>query len=219
MEGIKDKINSAKELGNIPKDTAYVTKTYPYARSKKERGLGARTRKIVYCAVLTALIAALSQVAFPLPTGIPVTLQTFAVALAGYFGGLWGVAAVLIYLLLGLCGVPVFANFKGGIGAIAGLTGGFLVGFIPFVLTCCVKFKAKTPLLNGIFGVAAGCVGLVICHLFGTWWFSFQSGNGFLHSLLIVSVPYLLKDVVSIIFGYLLAEVLKSRLKKTNSQV
>lgn len=178
-------------------------------KEKKNRRIP--TRKLVYTAMMTAIIAVLSQVAFPLPSGIPVTLQTFAVSLCGYFGGIWGVVAVVIYLALGAVGVPVFANFKGGFAAIAGVTGGFLVGFIPFALTCAIKPKLKNEILNSLLRILLGCVGVLICHLFGTWWYSYQSGNGFVASLLTVSVPFLPKDVFSVVLAYIFSALLNKR--------
>lgn len=171
-----------------------------------------QTRKLVFTALLAAIVAALSQVAFPLPSGVPVTLQTFAIALCGYFGGIWGALAVCVYLLLGLVGVPVFANFKGGISAIIGPTGGFLVGFLPMVLLCCINFKKLKPVANTVLRIVLGIVGLAILHLFGAWWFSYQSGNGFTKSLLLVSVPYLVKDVASVVGGYFFSVLLKKKI-------
>ena len=171
------------------------------------------TRKVVYCGVMTALMAALSQVALPLPSGVPVTLQTFAVALCGYFGGIWSVVSIVAYLILGLVGVPVFASFRGGISAIVGPTGGFLVGFIPMIILCSIRFKSLSYVKNIIARIVFGVLGLICLHVLGVLWFSFQSGNGFIPSLLLVSVPYLLKDVISVVGGYFLAEVLNRRLK------
>ena len=171
------------------------------------------TKKLVYTALMTALIAVLSQVSFPLPSGVPVTLQTFAVAFSGYFCGIWGAVALLIYLALGAVGVPVFSSFKGGFSALIGLTGGFLVGFIPFVLACSIRIKTKNEISNGILRVIFGLIGLIICHLFGAWWFGYQSGNGFTKSLLLVSVPYIAKDVISVVGAYLFNVLLKKRTK------
>ena len=74
-----------------------------------------KTKQIVGIGVMTAIIAVLSQITIPLPTHVPVTLQTFAVALAGYFLG-WkgGAVSALVYGLLGAIGVPVFAGWSGG---------------------------------------------------------------------------------------------------------
>ena len=81
-------------------------------------------------AVLTAAAAAVS---FPLPfSPVPVTLQTFAVLLAGsMLGPVWGPVSQLLYLAAGVAGMPVFANGGAGLGSIAGPTGGYLVGFVP----------------------------------------------------------------------------------------
>ncbi len=171
------------------------------------------TKRLVYTALLTAIVAALSQIAFPLPSGVPVTLQTFAVALCGYFGGVWGALAMCVYLILGLVGVPVFANFKGGFGAVIGPTGGFLIGFLPMVLLCCIDFKKLKPAVNAILRIIFGILGLVVLHIFGAWWFSYQSGNGFLKSLLLVSVPYIAKDIISVVMAYIFSKLLKSKIK------
>ena len=83
-----------------------------------------KTKQIVGIGVMTAIIAVLSQITIPLPTHVPVTLQTFAVALAGYFLG-WkgGAVSALVYGLLGAIGVPVFAGWSGGFSVIVGYTG------------------------------------------------------------------------------------------------
>ena len=87
---------------------------------------------IVMVGVFAAVLAVLSQISFPLPSGIPVTLQTFAVALCGYaLGCKRGTLAVLVYIVLGAVGLPVFANFSGGFGSLVGLAGGYIYGFLP----------------------------------------------------------------------------------------
>ena len=93
------------------------------------------TLTIVSIGLFTAIICVLSQIAIPLPTNVPITLQTFAIALAGYFLG-WakGTVSVIVYIFLGGVGVPVFANWKGGFGVLTGNTGGFIWGFILFAL-------------------------------------------------------------------------------------
>lgn len=80
-----------------------------------------KTKQIVGIGVMTAIIAVLSQITISLPTHVPVTLQTFAVALAGYFLG-WkgGAVSALVYGLLGAIGVPVFAGWSGGFSVIVG---------------------------------------------------------------------------------------------------
>ncbi|MGO2082584.1 biotin transporter BioY [Vagococcus sp.] len=87
------------------------------------------TKKLVHVSLMTAIIIVLSQVSLPL-TVVPVTLQTFAIPLAGLLlGKRLGSIAALLYLLLGLMGLPVFANFSGGVAVFFGPTGGFLLSF------------------------------------------------------------------------------------------
>ena len=84
---------------------------------------------LAYVAVCAALMAVCSWIS--IPATVPFTLQTFAVFCSlGLLGGRRGTAAILVYLLLGALGVPVFAGFSGGIGILFGTTGGYLLGFI-----------------------------------------------------------------------------------------
>ena len=93
------------------------------------------TRDMVLCAVMAAVTAVCAQISIPMPSGVPVTLQTFAVPLTGYLLGMkYGLISVAVYILLGAAGVPVFTGFRGGIGTIAGPTGGFIVGFLLMVI-------------------------------------------------------------------------------------
>ena len=180
---------------------------------KERKKTAFSAKKPVFIALMTAIIAVMSQIAFPLPTGIPVTLQTFAVALCGFYGGFLGVAAVLIYLLLGLVGVPVFANFKGGFYALTGVTGGYLIGFLFFALLCAVPIKTKYPILNAAIKLFLGAVGMTLCHLFGALWFGHVSGSGMEKAFLVCSVPYLWKDIISLVAGYFFAVLLQKRVR------
>ena len=87
-------------------------------------------KNIVLAGMFAAFLAVMSQVSLPMPTGVPITVQVFAVALVGVILG-WkrGVLAVLVYILIGAVGVPVFANFKGGLSVLTGLTGGYIIAW------------------------------------------------------------------------------------------
>lgn len=88
-----------------------------------------KTYDMVYIAVFAVLMAICSWIS--IPTVVPFTLQTFGVFLAiGVLGGKRGSLAVLVYILLGAIGVPVFAGFTGGIGILLRNTGGYIVGFL-----------------------------------------------------------------------------------------
>lgn len=92
-----------------------------------------KTYDMAYIAIFTVLMAVCSWIS--IPATVPFTLQTFGVFVAvGVLGGKRGSLAVLIYILLGVIGVPVFAGFSGGIGAILGTTGGYILGFLFFCI-------------------------------------------------------------------------------------
>src|SRR5690625_3873612 len=87
---------------------------------------------MIVTALFAAIISILAQVSIPVPLGVPITGQTLAIVLAAtIFGCRFGTLSALLYLIIGATGVPVFAQFTGGLGIIVGPSGGFLVGFIP----------------------------------------------------------------------------------------
>lgn len=171
---------------------------------------------MVQIALFAAVLAVLSQISIPLPSGVPVTLQTFAVALAAYTLG-WkrGTCSVAVFLALGAVGVPVFAGFTGGVGKFVGVTGGYLWGFLPMAALCGLGMAAwqKAPTAkNRIFCVLLSLAGLAGCHLPGVVQFALVSGSSPLHAFLVASAPYLIKDGASLILAFLLALAIRSAL-------
>lgn len=169
-----------------------------------------KIRELVFTAIFTAIIIILSQISIPMPVGVPVTLQTFAVALCGYFlGARLGALSIIVYILLGAAGLPVFANFGSGTAVLFGMPGGFLWGFIFMVIACGLFSNHK----NMFLGILMGILGLAVCHAAGITGFSLVTGNSFGVSFLLVSLPYIIKDVISVILAYYLAGILKRRLR------
>lgn len=171
------------------------------------------TKSIIMIGMFAAVLAVLSQLSIPMPSGVPVTLQTFAVALTAYvLGWKFGCAATIVYILLGAVGVPVFAGFSGGVSVLTGMTGGFIWGFIFMVLLCGFGMAQKNKVLLGVLSA----LGLAVCHLLGIVQFMAVSGNGFAASAMMVSVPYLIKDVVSVVIAYVLALAIRRALNAAN---
>lgn len=127
-----------------------------------------RTVDIAYIGIFAALIAICSWIS--VPTTVPFTLQTLGVFLAvGLLGGRRGTLAVLTYLLLGLVGLPVFAGFTGGPGALLSPSGGYLIGFL---FTALFLWAVERVTQDKLWKLGLGMVtGLVICYAFGTVWF------------------------------------------------
>lgn len=170
-----------------------------------------RLHRMVVAGVFAALLAVLSQISIPLPTGIPVTLQTFAVALCGFaLGPGLGAAAVGVYLALGAVGIPVFAGFSGGIGSFVGMTGGYLWAFLPMAFLCGLGARQK----NRALALTVVFLGLVICHLCGSFQFALVSAVSPWNAFLLASAPYLLKDAASLVVAYLAAAAILRSLEK-----
>lgn len=157
-----------------------------------------KTKDITYIAIFSAVISILSIISIPTPWGVPFTLQTFAISLAGFvLGKKYGTLSVIIYLLLGAIGLPVFSGLSGGISKFVSVTGGFLFGFIFLAFLCGTK-KFYYSIL-----------GLLICHLLGVIQFSFLTKTNFINSISIVSLPYLIKDLLSIFLAYIINKKMK----------
>ena len=160
--------------------------------------------------VMAAVICVISLLQLPLSTGVPVTFQVFAVALAGYILG-WarGSVAVLIYMAVGLVGVPVFSGYMGGFSVFLGPTGGFVWGFVLLALFSGLG-KDKRAAISLFFGV----LGLLLCHAAGVVHYRFVMGCGIGAAFLTVSLPYILKDIALVAEAYFLSLPIKKRIIK-----
>ena len=152
---------------------------------------------MVLSSLFAALITVCAWISVPV-FDIAFTLQTLAVFLSlGLLGGKWGSAAILIYLLLGAVGMPVFSGFQSGIGVLAGVTGGYLWGFLAAGLIYWpLERFGKLP---------AMIAGQLICYLCGSLWFLLYTGGGLWVILLRCIIPYLIPDGVKIALAYILS--------------
>lgn len=92
--------------------------------------MNTRTAALTKISLMVAVTAVMAQLAIPMPAGVPMTLQTLAVTFAGaILGQKQGTLAMVVYLLIGTVGVPVFSSFTGGAAVLVGPTGGFLWSF------------------------------------------------------------------------------------------
>jgi biotin transport system substrate-specific component len=124
---------------------------------------------MVLCALFAALLAVCAWLVIP-AGDVPFTLQTFGVfAALGLLGGKRGTIAIAVYLLLGAVGAPVFAGFKGGFGALLGVTGGYIVGFLFTALVVGLAAERRGRKLKVL--IPAMIVGILLCYAFGTAWF------------------------------------------------
>lgn len=169
---------------------------------------GKRIYELCEIAILVALIAVISQISIPMPFFVPITLQVLAVSLDAFLLGVKkSVASISVYIALGFVGVPVFANLGGGAASLFGYTGGFIWGFFPLALLCALgKGKIKILFCS---------LGLISCHIFGIFWYSFLSKNDIFTSFVTMSLPYLFKDALLIIIAYFLAKLINKKIKRS----
>lgn len=167
-----------------------------------------KAKIITYCGLFAAITAVLSQVAIPM-VPVPVNLAMLSVFVAaGLLGPLAGTISQVAYVAIGAIGLPVFAGFKGGFGAIIGPTGGYIIGYIFATLISALLIKRSK---NKFYLIApAMLLGLAVCYAFGTAWFMYISGSDFVRALLLCVVPFLAGDALKIT----LATFLTIRLKK-----
>ena len=145
---------------------------------------------------MAAIIVVCSWITIPFGS-VPFTMQTFAVfAAALILGPLKGVIAVVLYLLLGIVGLPVFSAFQAGPGVLMGATGGFLLGFI-FI-----------PLVGGLFSAAGLLLGLILCYVTGTLWYAFVwLDSASVPAVITTSVlPYVIPDIIKCILALVVAK-------------
>ena len=171
-----------------------------------------RTSDIALIALFAAIMAVCSWIM--IPATVPFTMQTFGVFLAvGLLGGKRGTISIIVYLLLGAAGLPVFSGFTGGIGHILGPTGGYMVGFI---FTALIMWLFERFFGKGTRSLAISmALGLVVCYAFGTAWFILVYTNtkepvGIMTALSWCVFPFIIPDMVKIA----LALALTSRLRK-----
>lgn len=172
-----------------------------------------------YDLVLIALFVALMAICawITIPAAIPFTMQTFGVFLALLLlGGKRGASCMAVYLLLGAVGVPVFSGFRGGVSALVGSTGGYLVGFIvsALLMWALTGFARRNRWTLAV----ALAVSLLACYAFGTVWFvvvSVRAGKAmtFGTALSFCVLPYILPDAAKIWLAYFLSKRLKRFVK------
>ena len=174
------------------------------------------TMEIVLVGLFAALTAVCSWISIPAPAPLaPFTLQTFAVFCAlEILGGRRGFFAVLVYILLGAVGVPVFAQFTGGPAVLFGSTGGYIIGFL---FSAGVYWVMETLLGKKLWvRITALVAGLLVCYAFGTVWFMIvysrdNAAVGLGTALMWCVVPFLLPDGAKLALALGISAAVKKR--------
>ena len=160
-------------------------------------------------AIMTAITVVMAQISIPMPMGVPMTMQTFAITLAGVIlGSKKGGLSILVYVLLGAIGVPVFAGFSGGIGVLLNTTGGYIIGFLfsALVMWGIEKAFGKKPVVQ----ILSMVIGLLVCYALGTIWFMvvYARTTGAVGLGTVLGwcvIPFIIPDLVKIALAFVLS--------------
>ena len=153
------------------------------------------SKSITYTAFSIALLTVCSWIAVPIPGAVAFTLQSFSVMLiAGLLPLRLSCTSYLLYLLLGILGLPVFAGFANGGAVFFGLSGGFLIGFFFAVLLIGISTRLWGQRLYTLLPTLLLCIPLY--HLFGILYFAMQAKVSWISAFMLCSLPYLLIDVL-----------------------
>ncbi len=175
-------------------------------------------RRMAYIALMTALLCICAWITVPFT--VPFTMQTFGVFCALLLlGGRDGTLAILLYLLLGGVGLPVFSGFRGGLGSLLGPTGGYLVGFL-LIGVCCLLAEPYASGSRKRLALVLGA-GTLLCYAAGTVWFAAVAAYGgepkSLWTILLACVlPFIPADAAKLALALVICPRIRRALRKKN---
>jgi biotin transport system substrate-specific component len=170
-----------------------------------------KTRTLVLCAVMAAVLAILSPITIPVGP-VPFTLGFFAVFLTGAMLPPAAAAASLsVYILLGAIGLPVFSGFQAGPQVLAGPTGGYVAGY--FIIAIATSFVVRRTTKFGV-RLAAALAAMAACYALGTLWYMLVTQSTFAAGLMVCVIPFAIPDTIKAMLALALANVLRRRLQK-----
>ena len=161
-----------------------------------------------------ALFAALMCILGPLSINIgiiPISLSIFTVFLASYLlNPKEALLAVLVYLLIGAFGLPVFSNFAGGLAKLLGPTGGYLIGFLPMALISSLFIQKNENIYVQFAGML---ISLLVCYIFGSIWLAVSADMSFINAVKVGMLPFIALDIIKIILVIIIGKRVKKVIK------
>jgi biotin transport system substrate-specific component len=172
-----------------------------------------KTLKMLLCAVFAAITAVLSQIVIPIGP-VPINFATFAVFCAGaLLGSKAGALSLVTWAVLGAVGAPVFSMFRGGVGALVGPTGGYIVGYIPAAFVIGLLLERFNKRNKTSVYPAAMLAGMLVYFALGTAWFVFSTNTGLWDALAICVFPFLPGEFLKILAATALVKRLRPALR------
>ncbi|MEE8886816.1 MAG: biotin transporter BioY [Eubacteriales bacterium] len=182
----------------------------------KNRNSDTKTRNLVFCALMAAVMCVLSP--FAVPVGpVPITLATLVLYFMIYIIG-WkrSIISTAIYILLGIVGLPVFSGGNAGPGVIAGPTGGFIIGYIPMIVVMGILMeKHRTnSLKDHVLCMIYMIIGTVVLYAVGLVWFMIMMQSDFATAFAACCAPFIVNDLIKMALAMIFGPMLHSRLAR-----
>ena len=168
---------------------------------------------MVMTAMMAAVICVLGPLAIPIGP-VPIAITNLAIYLSGYMLG-WKRATLscVVYVLIGMVGMPVFSGYSGGLGKLAGPTGGYIIGYIFMALVSGLVVSRFEQRGIQLLGMAAGTV---TCYVLGTAWFCVQAGYAVGAALSLCVFPFIPGDIAKMVVALYAGPKMRTRLIQAN---
>lgn len=173
-----------------------------------------KTKSLVMTALMAAVLCILAPISIPV-TNVPISMATFVVYLCGLIlGWKYGTLSVLIYLLLGMVGLPVFAGYKSSIAVLAGPTGGYLIGYLAIAVCCGISVKWGKG--KRVIMVAGMFLGTAVCYTIGTIWLAMQLHLSAKAALMAGVIPFIPGDLIKMALCVIAAPAIRQQLQNAH---
>ena len=168
-----------------------------------------KTYRMSMTALMAAVICVLAPVSIPIGL-VPISDTNLGIYLSLYLvGWKWGSVSYLVYMLIGMVGVPVFSGFTGGLAKLAGATGGYIVGFLPMAVIAGLvidRYRNRGIQLAGMIA------GTAVCYALGTVWFCFVMTSTPIAALSACVFPFIPVDIVKMVISMTVGPLIRRRL-------
>lgn len=170
--------------------------------------------RLTVCGLMAAVMCVLGPMSIPIGA-VPISFTNLVICLAAcLLGWKWATVSVVVYVLLGMVGLPVFSGYSGGLAKLAGPTGGYIVGFI--FLALIGGFFVDRFRGHYLWTILGLILGMAVTYAFGTAWFVFQMRCTLWYALAACVLPFVLVDVIKIVAATLVGATVRRQLVKAH---
>lgn len=169
-----------------------------------------RLKMLIVTALFAAIIGIMAQITIPLPL-VPITGQTLAIGLAAtILGKKYGTLSVIVYIMLGIAGLPVFSGMSSGLGVVFGPTGGYIIGFLPaafFIGWILERFGFTVTT-----AIIANIIGMIITLSFGSVWLKFVAELSWMAAITGGVTPFIIVGIIKAVLAAIVGILVRNRL-------